>query len=36
MRETGEDKYNPHTRLRQLVRAGMPGGKTGRGIYDCR
>ncbi len=36
MRETGDDKYRPHTKLRQLVRAGMLGRKTGRGIYDYR
>lgn len=36
MRETGDDRYRPHTKLRQLVRAGMLGRKTGRGIYDYR
>ncbi len=36
MRGTGADKYSPHTKLRRPVRAGMPGGKTGRGTYDCR
>lgn len=33
-RETGDPKYRPHTRLRQLVRAGMLGRKTGKGIYE--
>ncbi len=36
IRETGADKYSPHTKLRRLVRAGMPGRKSGRGIYGCR
>ncbi len=33
-RETGDPKYRPHTRLRQLVRAGMLGRKTKKGIYE--
>ncbi len=33
-RETGEDKYRPHTKLRKLVRAGALGRKAGKGIYD--
>lgn len=32
--ETGDPKYRPHTKLVQLVRAGMLGRKTGRGIYN--
>lgn len=32
--ETCDSKYRAHTRLRQLVRAGLMGRKTGRGIYD--
>lgn len=33
-RETGDPKYRPHTKLRQLVRAGTLGRKTGKGVYD--
>ena len=32
--ETCDSKYRAHTKLRQLVRAGLMGRKTGRGIYD--
>lgn len=32
--ETCDSKYRAHTRLRQLVRAGLMGRKSGRGIYD--
>ena len=32
--ETCDSKYRAHTKLRQLVRAGLLGRKTGRGIYD--
>ncbi len=35
-RETGDDKYRPHPRLRQLVRAGTLGKKTGKGVFDYR
>lgn len=33
-RETGDDKYRPHIKLRNLVRAGALGRKTGHGIYN--
>lgn len=33
-RETGDPKYRPHTKLRELVRAGTLGRKTGKGVYD--
>ena len=32
--ETCDSKYRAHIKLRQLVRAGLMGRKTGRGIYD--
>ena len=32
--ETGDPKYRPHPLLRQMVRAGRLGQKTGRGFYD--
>ncbi len=32
--ETCDSKYRAHTKLRQLVRAGLMGRKSGRGIYD--
>lgn len=32
--ETGDSKYRPHPRLRQLVRAGRLGRKSGQGIYE--
>jgi 3-hydroxybutyryl-CoA dehydrogenase len=32
--ELGQDKYFPCPKLRQLVRAGRLGNKTGRGVYD--
>ena len=32
--ELGQDKYFPCPKLRQLVRAGRLGNKSGRGVYD--
>jgi 3-hydroxybutyryl-CoA dehydrogenase len=32
--ETCDSKYRPHVKLRQLVRAGTLGRKTGKGIFD--
>jgi 3-hydroxybutyryl-CoA dehydrogenase len=32
--ETGDPKYRVSTLLRQMVRAGLLGRKTGRGFYD--
>ena len=32
--ELGHDKYFPCPRLRQLVKAGRLGNKTGLGVYD--
>ena len=34
--ELGQDKYFPCPKLRQLVRAGRLGNKTGQGVYDYR
>ncbi len=34
--ETCDSKYRAHTKLRQLVRAGLLGRKTGRGVYTYR
>lgn len=31
--ETGDPKFRPHIRLKQMVRAGLLGRKSGRGIY---
>lgn len=33
-KETGDPKYRAHTLLRQYVRAGLLGRKSGRGFYD--
>jgi 3-hydroxybutyryl-CoA dehydrogenase len=35
-RETGDPKFRPSPLLRQYVRAGRLGRKTGRGVYDYR
>lgn len=35
-RESGDPKFRPSPLLRQLVRAGRLGRKTGRGVYDYR
>ena len=33
-RETGDPKYRPHPLMRQMVRAGWLGVKTGKGFFD--